>query len=223
MVFPVDWAHFVRNFPLGYQPVFFAEVAGGGRSMKHPARVLPLAVGDVDLVGELTASAGAARRRLLMDHLRGQAARVLGLPAERVVAGDRPLHELGLDSLMAVELRNSLAAGLGMNLSATVLFDYPTLDGLADFLLGEVLALETPAVAAVGVERSAMDEPIAIIGMDCRFPGGADGPDAFWRLLRDGVDAVGEVPPDRWDVGAYYDPDPDVPGRIATRWGAFLA
>lgn len=65
-------------------------------------------------------------------------------------------------------------------------------------------------------------EPIAIVGLGCRFPGGADGPAAFWRNLRDGTDAVTEVPPERWDVDAYYDPDPEVPGKAYTRWGSFL-
>lgn len=65
-------------------------------------------------------------------------------------------------------------------------------------------------------------EPIAVIGMACRFPGGANDPEAYWRLLVDGVDAIGEVPPDRWDVDAFYDPDPTVSGKMHTRWGGFL-
>ncbi|MGH9133592.1 MAG: beta-ketoacyl synthase N-terminal-like domain-containing protein, partial [Ilumatobacteraceae bacterium] len=64
-------------------------------------------------------------------------------------------------------------------------------------------------------------EPIAIVGMSCRFPG-ADSPEAYWELLRDGVDAITEIPLSRWDVDAYYDPDPDTPGKIATRWGGFV-
>lgn len=71
-------------------------------------------------------------------------------------------------------------------------------------------------------ELDAFTEPIAVIGMGCRFPGGADSPAAFWQLLHDGVDAVGDIPPDRWDVDAYYDPNPDAPGKIATRSGGFL-
>ena len=71
------------------------------------------------------------------------------------------------------------------------------------------------------VER-ARTEPIAVVGMGCRFPGGADTPESFWRLLRQGVDAVTEVPPDRWDVDAFYDPDPDSPGRMYARHGSFL-
>jgi acyl transferase domain-containing protein/SAM-dependent methyltransferase/acyl carrier protein len=64
-------------------------------------------------------------------------------------------------------------------------------------------------------------EPIAIIGLGCRFPA-ADGPEAFWHLLMDGVDAIREVPADRWDIGALYDPNPDAPGRVSSRWGGFL-
>jgi acyl transferase domain-containing protein/SAM-dependent methyltransferase/acyl carrier protein len=66
------------------------------------------------------------------------------------------------------------------------------------------------------------NEPLAVIGLGCRFPGGADSPDAFWRLLRDGQDAIVEVPADRWDIDAYYDADPDVPGKTYTRRGGFL-
>jgi acyl transferase domain-containing protein len=69
----------------------------------------------------------------------------------------------------------------------------------------------------------AQREPIAIIGMACRFPGGVDTPEAFWQLLEQGGDAIGPVPPNRWDVDAYYDADPDTPGKIYTREGGFLA
>jgi thioester reductase-like protein len=70
--------------------------------------------------------------------------------------------------------------------------------------------------------EAAQAQPIAVIGLGCRFPGGADSPDAFWRLLRDGGDAVGKVPADRWDVEAFYDGDRDAPGKMYTRHGAFL-
>jgi len=65
-------------------------------------------------------------------------------------------------------------------------------------------------------------ESLAVVGIGCRLPGGVDGPDAFWRLLSDGVDAVTEVPADRWDAAAVYDPDPEAPGKAYTRWGGFL-
>ena len=65
-------------------------------------------------------------------------------------------------------------------------------------------------------------EPLAVIGIGCRFPGGANNPESFWQLMIEGRDAISEVPPDRWDINAYYDPDPDAPGKMCTRWGGFL-
>jgi acyl transferase domain-containing protein/acyl carrier protein len=83
-----------------------------------------------------------------------------------------------------------------------------------------LLALEEMQARLEAME-CARTEPIAIIGLGCRFPG-AEDPEAFWRLLRDGGDAVSEIPPDRWDVDAYYDPDPEAPAKMYTRYGGFL-
>ena len=84
-----------------------------------------------------------------------------------------------------------------------------------------LLAIQTlqSKIGAMVRERC---EPIAIIGLGCRFPGGANDPASFWQLLRDGVDAVTEMPADRWDTHAYYDPDPDALGKMYTRYGSFL-
>lgn len=84
-----------------------------------------------------------------------------------------------------------------------------------------LLALRRARVRLEQLERDRL-EPIAIVGLGCRFPG-ADGPGAFWRLLHSGHDAITEVPPERWDVAAYYDADPDAPGKMSTRWGGFLS
>jgi len=84
-----------------------------------------------------------------------------------------------------------------------------------------LLALRDARTKLELVERT-KTEPIAIIGMGCRFPGGAHDPESFWQLLRDGVDAVKEVPKERWDIDSYYDPDPDTPGKMYTRSGGFL-
>src|SRR5690606_668999 len=84
-----------------------------------------------------------------------------------------------------------------------------------------LFALKDMRAKLDAVER-AKHEPIAVIGMGCRFPGGANDPEAFWNLLHNGVDAITEIPPDRWDVDAYYDPDPDAPGKMNTKFGSFL-
>ncbi|MBT7161925.1 MAG: polyketide synthase, partial [Victivallales bacterium] len=76
--------------------------------------------------------------------------------------------------------------------------------------------------AKLAAYEGARSEPIAIVGMGCRFPGGASSPTRYWQLLRDGKDAIGEIPPERWDVDDFYDPDRGAPGRMYTRWGGFI-
>src|SRR5262249_9216866 len=75
---------------------------------------------------------------------------------------------------------------------------------------------------ACGNAPSSRKEPIAIIGIGCRLPSGVSGPESFWQLLRDGIDAIREVPPDRWSPSAFFDADPGRPGKIAGCWGGFL-
>ena len=75
--------------------------------------------------------------------------------------------------------------------------------------------------ARLDAAEKSRNEPIAVIGLGCRIPGGADSPDKFWDLLRNGRDAITEVPPDRWDLRQHYDPNPDTPGKSYTRWGGF--
>jgi acyl transferase domain-containing protein/NADPH:quinone reductase-like Zn-dependent oxidoreductase/acyl carrier protein len=82
-----------------------------------------------------------------------------------------------------------------------------------------LLAIEDLQAKLAAVEKS---QPIAVIGVGCRIPGGANSPEEFWHLLRDGRDTIREIPSDRWDTEAYYNPNPDAPGKIATRFGAFL-
>src|SRR5947209_8058934 len=86
----------------------------------------------------------------------------------------------------------------------------------------QLALLATRLQAKLDAAERARTEPIAVVGIGCRFPGGVTDPDSFWQLLREGRDAVTEVPPSRWDVDEYYDPDPETPGKMATRWGSFL-
>ncbi len=88
-------------------------------------------------------------------------------------------------------------------------------------LQNAIFLLKQTQAKLAACER-AQSEPVAVIGMACRFPGGGDNPEAFWRLISGGRDAVGEVPPDRWNIDDYYDPDPTAPGKMNTRWGGFL-
>ncbi|MUG94286.1 SDR family NAD(P)-dependent oxidoreductase [Scytonema sp. UIC 10036] len=85
-----------------------------------------------------------------------------------------------------------------------------------------LLAVEHMQAKLEAVE-TAKKEPIALVGMGCRFPGGVLNPEALWQLLRDGVDAVTEVPANRWDINALYDPNPETPGKMYTRYGGFIS
>ena len=91
----------------------------------------------------------------------------------------------------------------------------------AALLKRSLVAIDQLKDKLAAAER-ARSEPIAIIGIGCRFPGGVDSPEAFWELLHSGRDAVTEVPPQRWDVERYYDPNPDAVGKSYTRWGSFV-
>ncbi len=85
-----------------------------------------------------------------------------------------------------------------------------------------VMLLAAQLQERIDVLEKQQVEPIAIIGMSCRLPGGVESPEAFWQLLQNGVDAISEVPADRWNIDEFYDPDPEKPGKMSTRWGGFL-
>ena len=137
----------------------------------------------------------------------------------RIDPGEVDLRERfnrqGLDSAGATALIAELSAELGRTLSPTLVWAHPSVEELARHLAGGSATGTAPVVA------SRTSEPIAIVGMACRFPMSPDL-QAYWRLLRDGVDATRTVPPDRWDADALYDPDPQAPDTINTRRGAFL-
>ena len=85
-----------------------------------------------------------------------------------------------------------------------------------------ILVALNEATNKLKAAEQAKNEPIAVVGMGCRFPGGANSPEEFWELLKNGVDAIAPVPKERWDIDAYYDPDPDTPGKMYTRYGGFV-
>ncbi|MFF2332011.1 KR domain-containing protein, partial [Streptomyces sp. NPDC058103] len=170
-------------------------------------------------LSELDAS---SQRELVQGLVRSQMATVRGLDGSASVDLARPFRELGFDSLMAIEFRNRLASVAEQRLPATLVFDYPTPDAVVDFLRRQLVG-ERESVRAVTLTESGGDDPIVIVGMGCRYPGGVASAEDLWRLVESGVDAVGEFPTDRgWDVEGLYDPDPDRSGTSYAREGGFL-
>ncbi|MFC8425646.1 beta-ketoacyl synthase N-terminal-like domain-containing protein, partial [Streptomyces sp. NPDC057236] len=163
------------------------------------------------------------RDREALKLVRLRTAIVLGHLSTDTVGADQAFRELGLDSTMAVQLRQSLAEATGLALPETVVYDHPSPSRLArrlcELALGDVTS---PAVVPTASAVDA-DDPIVIVGMACRFPGGAGSPEDLWRLVEDGVDAISGFPTDRgWDLDGLYDPEPGVRGKTYTRRGGFL-
>ncbi|MBT8226482.1 MAG: acyltransferase domain-containing protein, partial [Dactylosporangium sp.] len=138
----------------------------------------------------------------------------------------QPVASYGLGSVDMVGIAGDLERRLGRELPATLVWEYPTIEALATFLGSSPAAREVPADPSPAAPRPRPGddraEPIAIIGIGCRFPGGADDPQSFWQLLCEGRDAVTEVPADRWTAADFLDDDPAVPGKTVTRWGGFV-
>ena len=198
------------------------------------ARPVPLAAGQAT-AGQAAADGGrrlAARLAALppgrqaeavRDLVLGQAALVLGRARLDVADAGRPFRELGFDSPTAVELRDRLMAVTGLRLPAAVVFDYPTPQALAGFVRAGLLGEVTGGPGAVARPAAVDADRLVIVGMGCRFPGGAGSATELWDLVAAGRDAVGGFPADRgWDLAALYSPDPDGPGTSYTRHGGFL-
>ncbi|MFJ6716973.1 beta-ketoacyl synthase N-terminal-like domain-containing protein, partial [Streptomyces sp. NPDC091265] len=194
---------------------------------RRPAVRAVAGAGDgQELLRGLAGLADDERSRKLLDMVRGRVAKVLGHASAHAIEADRPFQELGFDSLSAVELRNELNLTTALRLPATLVFDYPTSRAVAGYIDGELDgsgAREAAQPSSSPAARDLDDEPIVIVGMACRYPGGVTSPDDLWDLVAEGRDAVSGFPRDRgWDVEGVYDPEPGVPGKTYANEGGFL-
>ncbi|MEV0040836.1 SDR family NAD(P)-dependent oxidoreductase, partial [Streptomyces sp. NPDC050804] len=181
-----------------------ALLRGLVRTGRRAAKSGAASVSRAGLVERLAALRENERPRLLTDLVRTEAAVVLAHPSPEAIAVEREFRQLGFDSLTAVELRNRLSSATGLTLPATLIFDYPTPARLAAHLLDELVGPDdtVDGVAAVTARESAggagvTDDPIAIVGMSCRFPGGVESPEGLWELVLSGEDAISGFPTDR--------------------------
>jgi acyl transferase domain-containing protein/NADPH:quinone reductase-like Zn-dependent oxidoreductase/acyl carrier protein len=220
----IDWARFLPLYQLAGKRSFLTQLE---REVPESASAAIASgpTGTTQLVDQLTLAPAQQRKKLVVDYLRDAVAEITRIDAAEI-REEAGFFNLGMDSLMAVELVTRLTHAVGRELPATLAMDYPRITDVADYLLGDVLAIGAKASAdATAQPDSAMNmrrnEPIAIVALACRFPGAPD-PDAYWELLSGGVDAIREIPDDRFDVDEYYDPDPEAPGKIYTRYGGYL-
>uniref|UniRef100_UPI00131E5823 type I polyketide synthase n=1 Tax=Streptomyces sp. NRRL F-5639 TaxID=1463867 RepID=UPI00131E5823 len=217
-VVDVDWERFVPTFTVRRASALFAEIDDA-----------PQDTGTPQSTDERPGAAGALRelldglderdrRRRVLELVRSEAAAVLGHAGTGTIEPGRAFRDLGFDSLTAVEFRDRLRTATGLSLAATLIFDHPTPAALTDHLVdrvtgtGQMPELLEPA-------RASLDEPVAIVSMACRFPGGASDPESLWRLLSESGDAITGFPTDRgWEPDAL-----DAAGSSFARQGGFLA
>ncbi|MEV4141770.1 SDR family NAD(P)-dependent oxidoreductase [Dactylosporangium sp. NPDC049742] len=210
----VDWARFAPGFTGSRPSPLLGDLPEVAALDSADAPV------DGTFRDELAAMSPADRHATLLGIVRAEAAAALGHSGADAVDAEQAFRDLGFDSLTAVELRNRVNAATGLKLPATLLFDHPTATALAAHLATE---LGGTTVAAKQEVTAYTDEPIAIVSMSCRFPGGVSTPEALWDLVVSGGDAVSTFPADRgWDLDGIYDPDPDHAGTSYVREGGFL-
>ncbi len=221
-VLPIDWNAYLGG--RADRPALF-----DGLAAVEPSAPAPIG----GLAASWRALPEAGRRAAIEAHVREQILSVIGLDAGERLDPRQGLVDLGIDSLMTLELRNRLQRSTGEALPATLVFDHPSIEALTSYLEREIIGARAaataeprPAVKPASTKpvpsQDIPSDAIAIVGIGCRMPGGVVSPESFWTLLREGVDAVSEVPADRWNADAYYDPDPDSPGKMVTRWGGFV-
>ncbi|MFD2467787.1 SDR family NAD(P)-dependent oxidoreductase [Amycolatopsis silviterrae] len=186
-----------------------AAVASGGDASSWTRRLL--------------ARPPAARHRIVLDAVAAETAAVLGHASAANLSPDRTFKDIGFDSLASVELRNRIAAFTGLRLPATVVFDYPDPASLAEYVLGELVST-SPAAPAATATADTSGDAIAIVGMACRYGGGADSPEALWAMVEGGRDAAAEFPADRgWNLAELFDPEPGRSGTTNARAAGFLS
>ncbi|WP_338674984.1 thioester reductase domain-containing protein [Streptomyces sp. SCSIO 30461] len=189
--------------------------------------------GDGAWADRLAAMTAAGRSRAVLDLVRTEVALAIGVEGPEQVSPTRPFVDLGLGSLVVVAVGQRLSAQIGIRLPATAVFDHPTPAAFAERLVGELSGASgdnrspAGALATQPTDRSGgrpdADEPIAVIGMACRFPGGVESPEQLWDLIAEGRDATSEFPTDRgWPLDTLFDPDPDHHGTSYASRGGFL-
>ncbi|MGY5075766.1 type I polyketide synthase [Streptomyces nigrescens] len=229
----IDWERFVPVFTAAHRRPLLHEIPEVLRALEADEADTDAAESTSEVLrSQLAGLVPAERERQLSDLVRKQVAAVLGYADTSEVEVGRAFRELGFDSLTAVELRNRLNTATGQKLPATVVFDHPNVKALAGHLettlVGAGGPLSVPSAAADTADTAAPvapadDDPIAIVSMACRYPGGVRSPEDLWQLVRDRTDAISEFPADRgWDLDGLYDPDPDRTGTCYVREGGFL-
>jgi acyl transferase domain-containing protein/acyl carrier protein len=220
----VDWSRFAPLFCAARpRPLLHGiEQARHALESRTPQQAAGGA-GDRALREMLFGLSAVERSERLRELVASETAAVLGVKDPSGLDPERGFQDLGLDSLMAVELSKRLQQRTGVPVTRTLTFDHPTQGEVTRWLLEQLMSPERPAAdergVSRGLERSA---PIAIVGVGLRMPGGANDLESFWQVLVEGRDTLRPIPTDRFDVEAMYDPDPEAKGKTYVRHASLL-
>lgn len=180
---------------------------------------------DNQFVQSLLNTSANLRKDSIAELLKNEIRKILGLSHAVSIDPNAGLMSMGMTSLLAGELINALTKVIGPalkeTLPKTLMFSYPTVNDIADYLLSEGLNIEQKKTYSFKGDRRTK-ESIAIVGMSCRFPGGANSLDEYWQMLVDGLDTISDIPRSRFNIDKYYDPDVEAPHKMYVKGGAFL-
>ncbi|WSC96692.1 SDR family NAD(P)-dependent oxidoreductase [Streptomyces sp. NBC_01754] len=202
----VDWSVFAPAFTSVRPSVLLSDLPEAADSLEADSS----AEADSGLRQQLSGVTVAERRQVVLDLVRAQAAQVLGHGGAEAIEPGRAFRDLGFDSLMAVELRNLLTTHTGLSLPATLVFDYPSPLVLSDYLLAQLTGdAEQDTALPAHSTNTLSDEPIAIVGMACRYPGGVTSPEQLWDLVEGAGEGIAPFPTDRgWALDGLGDYTP---------------
>ncbi|MBA0051258.1 SDR family NAD(P)-dependent oxidoreductase [Streptomyces sp. AJS327] len=218
----VDWKRFTPLFTGARPSPFLSDLPDAAHELVEPDEQPTGISGDMSQrVASLPEADGT---QLLLDLVRSEAAAVLGHTNPDEIDQNRDFRGLGFDSLTSIQLRDRLTTATGSALPATLAFDHPTPAALASQLRVTLLGLRPDRPTTTPARSGDTAEPIAIVGMSCRYPGHVASPEDLWNLVATGGDAISAFPSDRgWDLDALYNPDPEHSGTSYAREGGFLA
>ena len=199
------------------KPIYVWEqdeiIAGGITKKSHGEKASPVLASKFCMTGSLS------DREVTARWLTAKISGLINKPVE-TIDREKPFFAYGIDSLAAVRLSGELSEWLEKEISATLVYDYPSISTLSVYLATIIKIPEKEDLKSMPKHKNIADEPIAIIGMDCRFPG-ADNVDAFWDLIKNGKDAISKIPSDRFNLNDYYDAR-GVAGKMNGQWGGFI-